>query len=703
MQQLIEFSKYILTKKLNKKFDIAKLKPDKIALLKEIEDYAENKEDPYFIIESEKIKNLFGLSWLKEFPEEDEDLEFLLIGLYLYDCLNLELYRSIIQELFSFRKHTDEFSVIFYWIFQSKLEDSTQDIAYSSYLEFSRLVGFKPVLPSIFTTQMKKILSDFREGEKENKLKEIIEKNVKNLTERPEYIEEMANYFENESLNFLDYFVNFRTLSLLAYNIAKKYSEKIQLQGKIAVSDFQKKIEDTYQKEGFPVVPTTIDPVLQPHLANFNAKSVQMEKLASLPKKLVKEFASIKAYSSPSIAHKIRITFLGGGGIGNMGIIVQHDNSAILLDFGMSVANNAIPRWHPSLQFTKAVLVSHAHLDHTGGLPYLINSKNEKRWYSSPSTKILTEKLLYNTSNIIKGKHHNNHFSHIMRSYLKTSNLINLFNAFTPLKPKESVEVAPGFEVTPYPASHLFGSYGYEINIFGKRILFTGDFSIDASELFQGAKFPYDCDLTIFDGTYYNGQIPKEDPNTQILQAVERNSRVIIPAFSVGRTQEMIKRLERLGISKKKRIITTGLAAEITKIMAIKANFDIKKDLQPSDFKENDIVIAGHGMFQGGTARNLLDATKDDDKTGVILCGYQAPNTLGYALKTDHPLAKQQYHQDVTNAHISGHTTPSLLNEFISKLEGQKVMVHTPRGSKTLKKHKEVIIPAYSEEIVLRN
>ncbi len=87
----------------------------------------------------------------------------------------------------------------------------------------------------------------------------------------------------------------------------------------------------------------------------------------------------------------------------------------------------------------------------------------------------------------------------------------------------------------------------------------------------------------------------------------------------------------------------------------------------------------------------------------MILCGYQAPNTLGYALKTDHPLANQQFHQDVTNAHISGHTTPAPLDEFIDKLKGKKIMVHTPRGSTTRKKHKEVIIPAYLEEIVLKN
>ena len=706
MQQLIDFSKHVLSKTSKIKYEIPNLKSDLLGIINEVEEYVEKKDDPYFIINNEMIKSLFGLSWLEEMENDDGNLEYYLIGLFLYDCLNIELYRSVIQELFSVRKNIDELSVLLYWVFMNKIHDSSSgdEFSFSSYLEFSRLMGFNPILPSEFTAQLAQILPSFKVIVEDINKEEQIEKSIKNLTERKEYVEEISTYFDNISLPYLDYYVEFSTLNLLSYNIAKEQSSKIELKVKTTIAEFQKKIENIYREEGFPVVPTTVDPVLQPHLAKIDAKSVQMDKLAALPKELINEFISSKAYSSPSIAHKIRITFLGGGGIGNMGIIVQHDNNAILLDFGMSVANNAIPRWHPSLQFVKAVLVSHAHLDHSGGLPYLINSENDKRWYSSPSTKILVEKLLYNTSNIIKErKKQQNQFTPAMHSYLQTSNLINLFNAFHPLKSKETVEVAPGFEVTPYSASHLFGSYGYEINIFGKRILFTGDFSTDSSELFSGAKFPKDCDLTIFDGTYYNGHIPEEDPNTQILQAVERNKRIIIPAFSVGRTQEMIKRLERLGISKKRRIITTGLAAEITKIMGVKAEYNIKKGFQITDFEENDIVIAGHGMLQGGTARTLLNATKEDEKTGIILCGYQAPNTLGYALKTSHPLAKQQFRQDITSAHISGHTTPSSLNEFISKLEGKKVMIHTPRRVKPSKEHEEVTIPTYLEEIVIKN
>ena len=181
------------------------------------------------------------------------------------------------------------------------------------------------------------------------------------------------------------------------------------------------------------------------------------------------------------------------------------------------------------------------------------------------------------------------------------------------------------------------------------------------------------------------------------------NFLLIIPAFSVGRTQEMIKRLERLRISKNKNIKTTGLAAEVSKVMGIKANYDIVKDISIENFEEGDIVVSGHGMLQGGIVRNLLDETKDDENTGVLLCGYQAPDTVGFALQNSLPVARNRYHQKIFSAQISGHTNSDSLNGFISQIEGKKIMVHTPDNTVLREEHKDILIPDYNREIVLRN
>ena len=673
-------------------------------IYQEIIDYKQNKDDPYYICSSENIKQLFNSTWQTN-EDIPSDISYYLVGMYFFGNINFETYRAMIKLLSEKGIAKDDSIIAYFWLYELIENDFNleNNISFHNFLEFSRKLGITALSFSEFESALERSEIGIKTKNEERLQFKEMERIVSNIEDRPEYIDSLSSSIAPEILRLLDFHIDYRQLNEISYNIAKSISEQMDINKKLTIANFQKKIEEEFASQKHLEVPSIVDPILKPHLEYLSAKTIDMSDLTELPSELVKEFASIKAYSSPNIAQKIRITFLGGGGIGNMGIIVQHDNNAILLDFGMSVANQNIPRWHPALRFVKAILVSHAHLDHTGGLPYLVSHENEKRWYASPTTKILTEKLLYNTASITRGNRTiSSKLTHLQKIYLQNSNIVNLINSFHPLKPKETVEISPGFEVTPYPASHLFGSYGYEINIFGKRIFFTGDFSLDKSELFPGAQFPTDCDVTIFDGTYYNRNIPEENPDTTLLQASELCNKIIIPAFSVGRTQEIIKRLERLRIAKKRNIIVTGLAAAITKTMGIKADYDIKKNFEPSDFQENDILITGHGMLQSGSARKMLEASKNSSETGVILCGYQAPNTLGFALKTGNPVALQQYKQRIFSVHISGHTTPVPLNGFINKLSGKKVMVHTPEKTIVTKKHKDVMIPRYLDQIILK-
>ncbi len=703
MQQEHDFIEFILAKKNNQNYNEKKISKELRNIYLELEEYLKKQDDSYYICKNANILQIYQSSWLEENTQHSENMFYYLVGLYLLNCINFEIYRAGIQDLFFNKSLSNKQILAAFWTYteeqDNKLENKTN---YFSYLEFCREMGITSFSYKIFSKEIKEMFPEIGINEGEDITGKEIDRCVKNLSEREEYVEEVASLVSAETINYLDYYLEREILDKVAYNIAKNYSSQVKVNGKISMVDFQKKIEEVYERENFPVFPTVVDPILKPHILKIDAKTVKMEDLANLPQNQVREFASIKAYSSPSNAQKIRITFLGGGNIGNMGIIVQIDNNAILLDYGMSVANNSIPKWHPSLNFVNAVLLTHAHLDHSGALPYLITPENGKRWYASPTTRILTEKLLFNTSNVVKDRNRKKiKFLPVLKSYTNTSRLVNLFSVFNPLKSEETVEISPGFEVTSYPASHLFGSYSYELNIFGKRLLFTGDFSLDKNELFPGAKLPTDCDVTIFDGTYYNRDIPQEDPNVVLSQAAESCTRLIIPAFSLGRTQEMIKRLERLRINKKMNVKTTGLAADITRTMGINDGYKSYKRIIPDDFDEGDIIVGGHGMVQGGCSRELIEATKDDDKTGIIICGYQAPNTLGHALKTLHPFAIQNYKQRIFNAHISGHSSPQSLNDFINKIEGQKIMVHTPKNTKPLNKHK-ITIPNYNQEFILK-
>ncbi len=661
--------------------------------------------DPYYICEYKELIELFQNSWGKEDIEKNDDLFFHLLLNFLYDNINFNVLSEIAQSWFLQGLYKEEHLVATYIASVKKTHKviENQNLDYISFLHFSKQLGVKPIFYSLYEEIMKKLCNEFTPTIQEESLGSSLERSVKNLTERKGYIEEIVSVIPSEVVEYLDFFVSSEILNNYSYHRTKQFSEQLKIEEKVTLSVFQEKFEEILELNNFPSIPVKFDPHIKPHMKNVEALAVNITEFSHLSQDQIREYMTVKAYTCPEFSQKIKIIFLGGGGIGNMGIIVQHNNNAILLDYGMSVANYSIPCWHPSLNFVKTILVTHAHLDHTGALPYLIKPDDGRRWYGSPNTKILTEKLLYNTSAIIEESSKNmEELNPFFSSYLQKSSLVNLFNVFTPLRPKEPIEVSPGFEVTAYPSSHLYGSYGYEINVLGKRIFFTGDFSLNESALFPGANFPTDCDITIFDGTYYNKPTSTLDPNSVILQASELSERLLIPAFSVGRTQEIMARLEKLRISNKRDVKIIGMSGEITKAMGLKGNYHTSKMLHPEDFVENDIVIGGNGMLQSGGARKLLDATAQDSETGVLLCGYQAPNTLGFALRNDNPIATHTYHQHIFNAPISGHTQPLSLNKYIESLQGKKYMVHTPEGTKIKKDHNDVIIPKYLEKVEIK-
>ncbi|UJG43805.1 MAG: MBL fold metallo-hydrolase [Candidatus Heimdallarchaeum endolithica] len=668
-------------------------------LLEQVQQFSKTIETGEIEEIPKSISNIFNLSWNSSIDiEHKEQFLSLLFILYAKDLIDIKILKENFQhfQLTNDLKH--EYVIMSFLIYSIK-NNKSKEIDYIQYLNFCREIGIRPRYFSEFKTILEKLELPFSISQKDQNLAEKLEKVVKFLQEKSNYLEEFIPNFQTEVLEYLDFFIDYKLLSELDLKYCDFVVSKLSLDKKVTIPEVQKKIENLLNKSKYPIVPITYKPFFEKIREKIEPRTVKLEELANTPPKLVKEFASKKAYSCHKLAQKVRITFLGGGGIGNMAILIQHNNDAILLDYGMSVSNYSIPRWHPTLRTVKAILVTHAHLDHIGALPYLMNTDEEKRWYGSVNTKIIGEKLLFNTSAMLKGIPDEKLFSPYLKAIKSESTLIDFFNRFNPLKPKKPIEISPEFLITPISSSHVFGSYGYLIEIFGKRILFTGDFKLEKSNLFSGAKLPTDADVTIFDGTYYNRKLSKVDNETTVLNAVKQNSKVIIPAFSVGRAQEMYSLLEKLRLTKEHNIKIVGLASEITKLMGIPGDHTLLKSMNADEFEDGDIVIAGNGMLQGGTSRLLLEETRNDDNVGVIICGYQAPETLGYSLKTNHPVALNQYSQQIYNLQISGHTTPKNLDVFISELSGKKIMVHTPEN--IIVKHKDIVVPKFSETLAL--
>jgi len=296
-----------------------------------------------------------------------------------------------------------------------------------------------------------------------------------------------------------------------------------------------------------------------------------------------------------------------------------------------------------------AVICSHAHVDHSGALPYLYIS-SRPNCYMTATTRMLVKYLLDDMLNISGPTLP---FEEIeLRNLMKTVQVVNEFG--------KSVKIpgATGCSFTFHDAGHIPGSIMTVITMGGKNILYTGDLNTIDTRLQWAAKtnrFPL-LDAVITESTY--SQVthpPRQETEQRFVTAVkdvlDRGGQVLIPAFGVARSQEILAVLQTIGSFHNKKIIIDGMARDIsedllkhsdtlrtvysmnrvTMVKTKKTREDRLKALETGD-----IIIAPSGMLKGGTARYYVENMIDDPDNAVFLVSYQVKGTPGQVLLDEH-------------------------------------------------------------------
>ncbi|MFW9914052.1 MAG: MBL fold metallo-hydrolase [Candidatus Thorarchaeota archaeon] len=503
------------------------------------------------------------------------------------------------------------------------------------------------------------------------------------LLQRPEYAAEIleAHGFEEIWLEMRDW-ASHEFISSLAKQAEEMLSDNLLNE----LSEEVLKPDELYrQHEGLLTLGGAVIPLWSPEIIKklqnrIQPYSVAAADLSNTPKRALQTSLLKKGFQK---RHKdqINIRNLGGARIGNSGFLIEYGVSKILLDFGLSVSSWQFAPWMPSLEFLDAVCISHGHLDHLGGLPYLYREEDglECPWYGVLPTNTLAKILMNDNRNISRQRSkHSPSFSHPTFSAIaKRENISRTMDAFSPLEIGKAMEVAPDIFVTALSTGHIPGSVAYLIEAGGKRILYTGDMNLESSPLFaHPVEFPKDVDVMIFDGTYFAGEnFEQKDGRKALIKAVTDSERTIIPAFSVGRTQEVVKILSEAGLDKERDVVTTGMSGKVCKLINLQGKYRIQPAYDYDSFVEGSVFVGGSGMLQGGVSRELLEKTRSDPKTSVILCGYLAPRTLGSDLRNGR--TKSLYSQKIAYARISSHTAPNRLIKFIDSLaEGKNLICH---------------------------
>ncbi|MFX1284894.1 MAG: MBL fold metallo-hydrolase [Promethearchaeota archaeon] len=603
----------------------------------------------------------------------ENSLELAKIAL-LTKLLDLEDYRTLVRFLYT--------NVEEYTHFMLKLNSNlihvlrVRDVGSQVLIFFNLLLQFLGI-PLIITDKLKNNLLEFF-PEAESEINDFFELPITMMQRYPEYLAEIAEQLNyDRDLPILKDWLDHETLFKLERLKIDQFIESWRPRASTTVNEIVTDLKGVIASNNLSSIPIVFNSFVKPFSGSLKPCEVKSSDLSSnIPPEILQNYVEKLAY--PILSHKeikVNITFLGGAHIGTMGIIISTPQSNILIDYGMSVSNYQIPYWNEALEYLDAILVTHAHLDHIGAIPYLYAQGYKGCVFGSGMTKNFANYLLIDNLELMK-----KNISTTIRDidprfkYLSQSAYVyQMLDRYVTIKAGEEYQLTPDIVIKPIPAYHIQGSFAYLVECGNKQILFSGDVNLNPTSLFVDApQLPYDADLSIIDGTYY-GQ-PAFDPRKRdelLFKTVKEDNRVIIPAFSVGRAQEIMIKLEKVGLTKERKVSMLGMATKVARISGLKTEGLLSDHLaQPF---EDEVVITGGGMLSGGYSRELVEETKDDPNTTIILCGFLAQNTLGYRLL--HEL-ESQYKQKVVLTRFSGHSSSETLLSYLNSLKGQKVLVH---------------------------
>lgn len=392
--------------------------------------------------------------------------------------------------------------------------------------------------------------------------------------------------------------------------------------------------------------------------------------------------------------------------------MVETSGKKILLDCGVKLGKRHLFPPIKQPRDIDLIVISHAHLDHVGYLPFLFRDGCRAKIITTKPTRDLAQLLLSDYLKVARTRG---------EPPYSDKDIVRVLKNMEFLKYRERKRIKD-IELRLFNAGHILGSALIQLTSEGKRILYTGDMSYRATKLMDHADSDVEKpDILITETTYGSKDdiIPslKENTNklvTTVKETLNRGGQVLIPAFGVGRSQEILYMLENMlrsntipevpvfmdGMVKKGckiyRQNILFLKEEATMRILISGDdpFRSKYIRLPSTRDKRDVlnagpavIVASSGMLTGGPSVFYLSKLIENPSNTVILVGYQVKGTMGRALQEgeetltiDNEEYKARAHVD--SVHFSAHADYQQLMNFVSDIPcpGRAFTMHGDDG-----------------------
>ena len=413
----------------------------------------------------------------------------------------------------------------------------------------------------------------------------------------------------------------------------------------------------------------------------------------------------------------VSITFLGGTGtVTGSKYLVQHEGQKLLVDCGLfqGYKQLRLRNWNPPTFEPKeinAVVLTHAHLDHSGYLPLFYAQGYRGKVYATPATCDLCALLLPDSGHIQEedagflNRHGYTKHAPAMPLYSKHDALLSL-QLLKPEREGISFSPIPGWKATFSHAGHILGAASILLEVGGRRILFSGDLGRPDDLIMKAPDLPPEADTVLIESTYGNRTHPQEDVLAELAPALKRVASrggvAVLPVFAVGRAQAL---LYAISLLKERGEIPHSLPIFLDSPMAVHTTELLPR--HPDAYRLDTealhqmnhiatmvetpeqskalakrhgpmVILSASGMATGGRVLHHLAHYLPDHRNMVILTGYQAPGTRGDTLAKGGTTVRIHAQEVAVNAEVVQLQSSSAHADATQLLDWLKHMKHAP-------------------------